>query len=253
MNKPLVTLFLSSLIVLLTNCTPRGPEPPGNPPAPGFNLSGSDPQAVALADQVMEASGGRKNWDQTRYLSWVFVGRRKHFWDKMKGDIRIESFADSTTYLLNINTMKGRVQKAGQEVKDPALLDSLLTRGKSLWINDAYWLVMPFKMKDDGVTLQYIGQEPTADGRPADLVAISFQAVGDTPDNKYHVAIDQETKLVSEWTFFREATQDSADFIMPWRDYQKYGNLMLSGDRDKLQLTEISVPEQLPDSIFTTF
>jgi hypothetical protein len=26
----------------------------------------------------------------------------------------------------------------------------------SLWINDAYWLVMPWKLQDPGVTLSYV-------------------------------------------------------------------------------------------------
>ena len=32
-----------------------------NPSAPGFNAAGSDPKAIALADEVMAAMGGRAN------------------------------------------------------------------------------------------------------------------------------------------------------------------------------------------------
>ena len=45
-----------------------------NPPAKGFNAAGSDAKAVAIADQVMEAMGGRKAWDATRYITWNFLG-----------------------------------------------------------------------------------------------------------------------------------------------------------------------------------
>ena len=47
-----------------------------NPAAEGFNLEASDEKAIALADEVMEAMGGRKNWDATRYIRWNFFGRR---------------------------------------------------------------------------------------------------------------------------------------------------------------------------------
>ena len=43
-----------------------------NPPAPGFNTADSDPKAIALADEVMAAMGGRANWDATRYITWRF-------------------------------------------------------------------------------------------------------------------------------------------------------------------------------------
>jgi hypothetical protein len=43
-----------------------------NPAAEGFNESGSDAKAMAIADEVMQAMGGRKAWDKTRYLSWKF-------------------------------------------------------------------------------------------------------------------------------------------------------------------------------------
>ncbi|MEJ2086172.1 MAG: hypothetical protein P8Y44_10915, partial [Acidobacteriota bacterium] len=49
-----------------------------NPPAPGFNAEASDDEAIVIADQVMEALGGRKAWDDTRYLTWNFFGRRRH-------------------------------------------------------------------------------------------------------------------------------------------------------------------------------
>jgi hypothetical protein len=31
-----------------------------------------------------------------------------------------------------------------------------LRKGKNWWINDAYWLVMPWKLQDPGVTLSYV-------------------------------------------------------------------------------------------------
>ena len=246
-------IYVTIILFLFSNCSSPTSEPYGNPPAPGFNLVDSDEKAIELADQVMKASGGRKNWDTARFFSWTFAGGRKHIWDKWKGNVRIESLRDTTTYLLNINSMKGKVKKADKSVDDPELLNMLLKKGKSIWINDSYWLVMPFKMKDDGVTLKYVGQENTQEGRLADVVAMLFKGVGDTPQNKYHIFIDQESHLVTQWAFYQEASQDTANFVMPWNDYQSYGNLLLSGDRNRLQLTDISVRENMPDSLFTSF
>jgi hypothetical protein len=48
-----------------------------NPPAAGFDEAGSDAKAIQIADMAMEAMGGRKNWDKTRYIAWNFFGNRK--------------------------------------------------------------------------------------------------------------------------------------------------------------------------------
>ena len=224
-----------------------------NPSAPGFNVAGSDHQAVILADQAMQAMGGRKAWDETRYLTWNFFGRRILTWDKHTGDVRIESLPDSTTYLVNINTLQGKVRRQGVDETDPDTLQLLLNRAKSIWINDSYWLVMPFKLKDTGVTLKHLGQDTTLDGRSANLLQLTFENTGDTPQNKYLVYLDQESKLVTQWSFFRDAGQKEPDFTSPWTDYQRHGKILLSGGRGERQLTEIAVLDSLPPHIFTSF
>lgn len=225
----------------------------GNPPAEGFNAAASDPAAIALADEVMEAMGGRKNWDNTEFLVWNFFGSRKHFWNKKTGDIRIESAKDSTIYIMNLNTVQGKVKIGDTELTEPDSLKKLLINGKSMWINDAYWLVMPFKLKDSGVTVKMLEPATTEDGRAADVLELTFTNVGDTPNNKYWVYVDKETKLVSQWSFFGNADDPEPRFTMPWADYQKYGNLMLSGNRGKMSLTEIDAPASLEAALFTEF
>ena len=112
----------------------------------------------------MAAMGGRANWDATRYITWRFFGFRLHVWDRWTGDIRFEQ--DDLTVLMNIHTREGRAFAAGVEISDPDTLAAKLDHGYRAWINDSYWLVMPYKLKDTGVTLRYRGLEATEDGRP---------------------------------------------------------------------------------------
>ena len=225
----------------------------GNPPAPGFNEDDSDPRAIAIADEVMQAMGGRKAWDETCFLTWNFFGRRKHYWNKCTGDVRIESLPDSSIYLLNVHTKKGRAKIGANEVKDPATLDSLLEKALAYWINDSYWLLMPFKLKDSGVTLKYLGTGKTEDGAEAEILQLTFQSVGVTPENKYKIWVDKSSKLVTQWAFFRESKNQQPDFITPWSDYQRYGKILLSGNRGKRALTEIDAPENMPAELFSRF
>ena len=215
-----------------------------NPAAEGFDDKNSDLKAIAIADEVMEAMGGRKAYDETRYLSWNFFGSRKHWWDKETGDIRIESQRDDFKAKMNIHSMKGEIYKDGKMMTEPDSLSKYLTRAKNMWINDSYWLVMPFKLKDSGVTLNYLGEEKS-DSLQADILELRFRGVGVTPENKYWVYVDKKNRLVNQWSFFNTAKDSVPRFVMPWKDYNSYGGIKLSGDRGRPKLSDISVGEPI--------
>jgi hypothetical protein len=225
-----------------------------NPAAPDFDAAGSDAKAIEIADAVMAAQGGRQAWDETRYLQWTFFGRRSLLWDKWTGDVRIDWLDRPRNIIVNINNGTGQVRLNGIEQTQPDTLKKYLDLGRRVWINDAYWLVMPFKLKDSGVTLRYLGEKPTDDGRVADLLQLTFKGVGVTPDNKYHVWVDGESRLVTQWAFFKLYTDEKAEFSNPWTDYARVGRLILSGGRGKgSALTDIAAPETVPARVFEAF
>lgn len=221
-----------------------------NSPAADFNVQDSDPQAIKIADQVMNAMGGRAAYDDSRYLKWNFFGSRNHIWDKQTGNVRIESQKDDFSLVMNIHNMKGKVKKDGDLITHTDSLSKYLQKGKEMWINDSYWLVMPYKLKDSGVTLSYVGEEKT-DTSDYKIVGLTFDNVGVTPDNKYHVFVDNETNLIAQWAFYRNATDTIPGFITPWKDYKQYGRILLSGNRGKYQLSNIEVIESVPNGTFT--
>ena len=244
-----------------TQPTSRPAQDAPDPPAEGPIADESDAAAIALADLTMKAMGGRQAWDETRYIAWNFFGSRRHIWDKHTGNVRIE-FADSESgepiiLLMNINTIKGRAWRNDDEVADAEALKEMLKRGKGAWINDGYWLLMPYKLKDPGVTLKYLGEKMMEDGRSAEVVQLTFTDVGNTPQNKYHVYIANDTQLVEQWDYFSNADDVEPRFKIPWRDWKRHGRIMLSGDRGErggqaLKHTGIAVFDELPESVFTS-
>lgn len=218
-----------------------------NPPADGFNASASDARAIELADRAMQAMGGRAAWDATRYLSWNFFGMRTHLWDRWTGDLRYEQ-GDSLV-LMNINTREGRAFKGGNELTGEDLAKAL-EGGYRAWVNDSYWLLMPYKLKDSGVTLRYVGEQDMEDGRAADVVQLTFEDVGVTPENKYHVFVAKDTGLVEQWSFFRSASDEEPGFTTPWAKWTRHGEILLSGDRGQRQLSDIVVYDEIDRSAF---
>jgi hypothetical protein len=150
--------------------------------------------------------------------------------------------------------MEGKVSVKGQELASGDSLTKMLNKAKSIWINDSYWLVMPFKLKDTGVTLTYVGEDTLSNGSKCNLMELRFKNVGDTPQNMYRIYVDLSDNLVKQWSYYKEASQDSANFIRPWDNYKKYGNILLSADRsDNSGPRNASVDEALPDEVFTEF
>lgn len=219
-----------------------------NPARPGFNAKDSDARAIAIADEVMAALGGRENWDNTRYITWSFFGRRTHVWDKHTANIRLED--RGTVVLMNLNSKKGRAWKKGVEITDSDSLQAALDKAESAWINDSYWMFMPYKLKDTGVTLTYRGEGTAEDGRSADILQLTFQRVGRTPENMYRVYVDKSTRLVCQWDYFRKASDAEPGFKIPWKNWQKYGRILLSDDRGRAKHTGIAVYDELPPSVF---
>lgn len=251
-------------ILMLSNCQQKSTETLAgsgeiiadedlNYPAEGFNIEGSNPIAITIADKVMNAMGGRKNWNETQYIYWNFFGARTLLWDKKNEIARVESLRDDFKAIVDLKTNEGRVYKDGQELTDADSLAKYLDRAKRIWINDSYWLVMPFKLKDTGVTLSYLGEGATETGEAAYVLRLTFEGVGVTPQNAYNVWVSNETSLVKQWAYYPNATDENPGFTLPWEDYFQAGNIMLSGERGERDLTDIKVLREVPAEIFTSF
>lgn len=217
-------------------------------------FSQTDEKASKLADAVIKSMGGEKAYNNTRHIAWNFFGIRSLVWDKFTGDVRIDNVKDKSVYLVNVNSKTGKVMLKSQAVDaKPDSVQKLLKQAEEIWINDSYWLVMPFKLKDPGVTLKYLGTDKTTDGKETEVLEMTFTNVGVTPDNRYKIYIDPTTNLVVQWAYFKKYSDEKPLFTRPWGMYQQHGKILLSGERGDRDLTDIKVYDSLPASIYTSF
>ena len=208
----------------------------------------SDPAAIGIARQVEAAMGGRESYDALPVLQFTFFGRRTLTWDKHQNRVRIEVPEAKTVYDLNIGT-----GAAETTVNDTLITAAEQQRAKSLeamniFINDTYWLVMPWKLRDPSVILKKLDDRVATDSTTAaHVLELTFtDNAGMTPQNKYHVFVDPVTKLVSEWHFFPTAADAEPRLMNGWADYRDHRGVLLSGDRSPVgQLTDIAVLDAL--------
>ena len=222
-----------------------------NPAAPGFNAAKSDQAAVKLADEVMEALGGRKQWDDTRYIEWTFFGRRKLLWDKHAGHVQVEVPTTGLKVLLDMNNNQGMVWFNDQQQLEADTVSKYLARAKNWWINDSYWLVMPYKLKDSGVTLTYVGEDTVQEGGAAQVIELRFEGVGVTPQNKYLVYVDPGSKLVNQWAYYTNANDTVPGFVLPWEGYKEYNGIKLPSGHGMLKRGR-TTPSLANVAVYTT-
>ncbi len=233
------------------------PAPIPNPPTMGGT---SDPQAIAVADAALAAMGGKAAWDGTHYLRFTFAGRRTHVWDKWTGRHRLEGKTkDNESYVVldNINTHQGAAYIDGKLVEGER--GSKMVEGSyGAWVNDTYWLLMPYKLRDSGVNLTWVGKQQL-DGKDYDEISLSFGVVGLTPGDHYWAWFNHDTHLMERWAYLlQDQPRDAAPTVWLWQGWQRYGNIMLAPHRvqpdgqRKLELSDIVVAAAVPDAVFTS-
>jgi len=233
---------------------------------PALAVAGSDPKAVVVADQVMDALGGGKAWAATRYLrfDWAVerggktVVTRSHTWNKHTGAYRLEGKTKegkAYTVLMNLNDKQGKAVLDGKPLEGEALKKQLESAYEA-WVNDAYWLIMPYKLKDPGVVLTLEGEQKTRDGE-WDKLLLRFESVGLTPKDRYWVYVNRKTHLVDRWDFILQGEKGPAS-TFSWQGWKKYGNVMLADDRVspkdgmRIYFPVLEAPASIPDAAFTT-
>ena len=226
--------------------------------------SETDPKAVAVAEKVMETLGGAEAWKATRFLRFDFavdregktVMSRAHTWDRRTGRYRVEATDENgraVVVLMSLWTKEGAAWVGGEPVSGDALA-KLLESGHAWWVNDSYWLLMPYKMRDKGVILSYVGLE-AKQGRTWDKVLLTFEGVGLTPQDRYWVFVNRATGLVDRWEFVLKGA-DTPPVPFTWTGWEKHGNIMLADDRlnpsdgTRIHFPVLDVPASVPDSVF---
>ncbi len=219
--------------------------------AEGFNHADSDAKAVAIADKVIKNMGGYQNWNNTRFIAWTWRNQY-HVWDKFENKYRLER--DTLVVIADLTTKQGKAYSRGKEITDPEKSKKLIDGMYGSWANDSYWLLLPFKLKDSGVTLKYKGEGQTKAGENADLIELTFKGVGVTPDNRYILAVDKKSGLITEWSFFRKYTDEKPGFTRVWNNYQTYGKIKIGSGRGDapMDMSNIAVTQIIPSEVFNS-
>jgi hypothetical protein len=235
----------------------------GSKPAVFAETRDSDPKAVAIADQVLAALGGKSKWDAMPCVSWTFEtathdsmrpGGRRHLWDKSTGWHRVEGRNRAgQTYVIvhRLGEPQGKAWMNGAAIEGDSL-QKLITRAQSLWTNDTYWMLMPYKLRDQGVRLKYDGESKQG-GVTYDKVALSFEKVGETPGDRYWIYVNRANHRIEKWDFVLQGDQPPAK-TWTWEGYEEKGGMWFPTAHRSEEMTlythEVEVLSKCPSQAF---
>jgi hypothetical protein len=241
MRSCLISVFASALILTAA--------PPAN-----------DPKAVQIAKDLVQAMGGEQAWQKAHFVRFDFkveaggktMVDRSHLWDKQTGRYRLDDKTKDgkpRVALFNLATQKGDVYVNGKKLEGAALTDALKA-AYATYINDVYWLMMPWKWLDPGVHLKYLGQK-TRGGQTYDVVELTFDHVGLTPGDRYDAWVSPKTHMMEHWDYtLQSGTKGSWD----WQYTETAGVKLASNHKDdgkQIDMGNVKVLSTVDEALFT--
>jgi hypothetical protein len=259
------TLILSTVSILLVGCgeaTPPADAGEAGPTPHAFE----DPDVDRIHQRMMSVIAPDNGWERARYLEFDWAVHRapdepplirSHRWDRWDGMARVQYPTPDGELVAVFNTSDpeaGEAWVAGEAVSGERR-EELLRGAYRSHINDAYWLIMPFKWTDPGVHLRYLGEETDEEGREWEVVELSFDdGTGLTPQNRYQAFVNPESGRMERWHHFSNADADPSP--SDWVDWRRVGPIelaenRLSGGQIRIFFPHLRVETEVPEGVFT--
>jgi len=247
-----LSLFLMSTLLCCVHSASAGPN--------------RDPKAVETARDMMQAMGGVEAWNSARIVSFDFkvtvngtmVANNAHLWDRKGGRYRIERMPkDGKREVILFNIADYERDKQGSAYLDGKKLEGdaakkSLEAGYASYINDTWWLAMPWKWMQTGVNLKYLGPQPC--GRETcDVVELTFDHVGLTPGDMYHAFVSRKSHLMIHWEYVLQSGRKGS---WDWQYGDHKGiklasNHVSSDHKTTINMGNVRILETVDDPFFT--
>jgi len=219
-----------------------------------------DAKAEDVAHTMMNAMGGEKAWYAAHCVRFDFkvnvggkmVEDRSHLWDKMTGRYRLEEKTKDgklRAVLFNVNDKTGVAYVGGQKLEGVAAAKAVKDAYEA-FINDMYWLAMPWKWLDAGVNLQYLGPQKRGT-ESGEVVRLTFDHVGLTPGDRYDAFVSSQSHLMTHWDFKLQGGEKGA---WDW-EYTDTGGIKLGKNHTSAKMSidmgDVRVLDKVEDAYFT--
>jgi hypothetical protein len=256
------TRIAVAVSLLLVACGQGSPE--AGPQEDAALHSFDDPEVTRVWTRMMDVIAPDRGWERARYIEFDWAVRRAegepltrhHRWDRWEGMARYEAPTANGRLLAIFDTddpESGWAWLDGRELTGEQATEALRGAHRA-HVNDAYWLIMPYKWTDPGVTATYLGEQEDEEGRSWEVVELTFdEGTGYTPQNVYRAFVNPETGRMEMWHHLSnpEANPSPAE----WVDWRRVGPIELSatrlaGGEPRIFFPHLRVETEVPSGAF---
>ncbi|MEL0652466.1 hypothetical protein V6246_13645 [Algibacter sp. TI.3.09] len=215
-------IYITLITLLITSCKDNTKSIP-------------EPKSLTMAEKIANAHGF-ENWKNVNEIAFTFNVDKDstHFerhwvWKPKTNDITSITSTDTISY-------------------NRSALDSISLKVDPGFINDKFWLLIPFQLVwDSGTTIS----EPVKTEAPISKTALNKITLtysnngGYTPGDAYDIFYD-DNFLIKEW-IFRKANQTEPSMMTTFENYKDINGFKLAVDHKKpngnwnLNFTNISI------------
>ena len=126
-------------------------------------------EAEQLADEMLEALN-KSGFDTLSMIRFNYPRGHNYEWNRKENKVRVKWEENDVLIDLNVS---------------PEEYDAIAYQGYKYFINDSFWLIAPFKVRDSGVVRSTVGVEG---GRG---LLVSYTTGGVTPGDSYLWILDE--------------------------------------------------------------
>jgi len=182
--------------------------------APQWDRTKQDPKAAELADKVVAAAGGMDKWNAVKQIKWTekvmndgkAVLESEEVWDRWNAR-HWAKLMHTDSHLIVVRELYGEQQNAysesGQQAGPrqkmaPAEAAKIVPLAVDRFQFDTAALAMPFLLEEPGTTLAYVGQAQGDDGKPLEVIKVTFDASDKARSgSSYQVDVDPATNTIA--------------------------------------------------------
>lgn len=209
------SILILSFILLCVSCKQKESKP-------------LETVKLSIAEQIANAHG-YENWNKVKEIQFRFGKRRLWNWNPKTDDVKLTTETDTISY-------------------NRKALDSTSLKADRAFINDKFWLLIPFQLVWDTSASISDPIEETAPISQTTLnkITITYSNEGGyTPGDAYDIFFDKDY-IIKEWVF-RKGNRTEPSLINTFENLQDFNGIKILTDHTRengkpgLKLSEINV------------
>ncbi|WP_298498638.1 hypothetical protein [uncultured Algibacter sp.] len=169
---------------------------------------------INITEKIANAHGFQ-NWKHVTEIQFTFFNKRSWIWKPKTHDVTLITEKDTINY-------------------NRTSIDSVSIKADKAFINDKFWLLIPFQLVwDKGTTISTPAKETAPiSKKQLNKITITYANEGGyTPGDAYDIYFDDHY-LIKEWAF-RKGNSPKAGLINTFENYQDYNGIKIALDHKK--------------------